>query len=383
MVRIIVEGWRFIPHSFAIFNQFQCLEMLKRPEVELFHKDSPYFREDWQPVTGLFDAALEAALQGIPTPYPNLDADATLRIDFPYNLDPSPTKRTCVFLTSEAGVIWDETVKGRFSLQEAHRNSDIIIIAPSNWSRNGVLRSGADPDRVVVVPLGADTSIYKPIAEAERTALRRKFGFDGFVFLHIGGMSGNKGIHLLLKAFAAVAESHPSAKLVLKGLNSLYSSETLLIDSLEKLTPSEAKRVLQRLTYIGQPMSFCEMAQLYQAADAYLSPYLAEGFNMPVLEAAACGLPVICTKGGSTDDFTTPDFALHIESELQEFPIDEVKTGLSLIPDLDHLIGLMHAVMERDEFREQARHSGASFVAARFTWKHVVDQLLEVLAPKS
>jgi glycosyltransferase involved in cell wall biosynthesis len=381
MVRIIVEGWRFLPHSYAIFNQFQCLEMLKRPEVELFHKDSRYFREDWQPVTGLFDAAAEAALQEIPSPYPNLEADATLRIDFPYNFEPSHAKRTCVFATSEFWVIPEGAIRGNISLQDAHRNSDVVIVTSSNWSREGFIRNGADPDRVVVVPLGADTSIYKPIAEAERTALRRKLGFDGFVFLHIGGMSGNKGIQLLLKAFAAITESHPSAKLVLKGLNSLYNSETLLVKSIQELAGSEAKKILNRLTYIGQSMSFSEMAQLYQAADAYLSPYLGEGFNLPVLEAAACGLPVICTKGGSTDDFTTPDFALHIESEFQSFQTAQGTTCFARVPDLEHLILLMQAVMQRDDFREKAHYAGPSFVASRLTWKHIVDQLLDVLVP--
>ncbi|MEG4807439.1 glycosyltransferase family 4 protein [Microcoleus sp. F8-D3] len=61
-------------------------------------------------------------------------------------------------------------------------------------------------------------------------------------------------------------------------------------------------------------LSFAQIAELYQAADVYVSPYLTEGFNLQVLEAVACGLPIICTAGGPADDFTS-NFALQIESK--------------------------------------------------------------------
>jgi glycosyltransferase involved in cell wall biosynthesis len=121
------------------------------------------------------------------------------------------------------------------------------------------------------------------------------------------------------------------------------------------------------------------MAALYQAADAYVSPYQAEGFNMPVLEAMACGLPVICTKGGPTDEFTHPDFARRIDSTLVAMKEED---KLRLAPDVDHLIALMADVVGNGAFLEQARTAGPAFVATRFTWTHVVDRLLQVLAPR-
>jgi hypothetical protein len=85
-MRIIVEGWRFLPHSYAIANQFQLLEMLKYPNLEIFHKDIPFLDENWQPVAGLLDATAEAAIKNIPHPSASLKtADATLRISEPYN----------------------------------------------------------------------------------------------------------------------------------------------------------------------------------------------------------------------------------------------------------------------------------------------------------
>jgi glycosyltransferase involved in cell wall biosynthesis len=120
------------------------------------------------------------------------------------------------------------------------------------------------------------------------------------------------------------------------------------------------------------------MASLYHSADCYVSPYLAEGFNLPALEAAACGLPIICTAGGPTDDFTTDAFAWRIRS--RQTPLVEAGTQMTaLLPEAQHLEQLMHEVVVDDAFRKQALMAGPAHVAAHFTWKHVVDKLLTVL----
>ena len=59
MADIKVEGWRFLPHSFATVNQFQCLEFLKRSYIKLYHHDVPYWNPGWRPVSGLFEKAQE------------------------------------------------------------------------------------------------------------------------------------------------------------------------------------------------------------------------------------------------------------------------------------------------------------------------------------
>jgi glycosyltransferase involved in cell wall biosynthesis len=381
-MRIIVEGWRFLPHSYAIVNQFQLLEMLKYPNLEIFHKDIPYLDENWQPATGLLDATAEAAIINIPHPSASLTADATLRISVPYNFAPSNTKRTCLFATTEWGILHNENfrITGAASLREGHSNSDIIIITPSHWSKTGFIRSGANPDRTIVIPCGIDPNIYKPLTKSEREALRKQLGWDGFVFLNIGAGSPNKGIDLLLKAFAVVVESYPEARLVLKGEESIYESDSLIAQNIDELTFDQAEKVLPRMAYIGETLPFAKMAQLYQAADAYVSLYLAEGFNLPALEAIACGLPLICTKGGPTDDFTNPDFAWHVESTFQEGTSNDLPI-FRLMPDLEHSIALMKNIIEQPELCDRSREAGPKFVAAGFTWKHVADQLLDVLLP--
>jgi glycosyltransferase involved in cell wall biosynthesis len=378
-MHLIIEGWRFYPHSYCLVNQHQCLQLLRRSDVTLYHRDLAPFRPHWKIARGLLDAASEQLLEQLPAPTPTETGAVTLRIAFPYDFRPSSSHRTFVYGTSEydvpPGYLKDST-----PLPQAMAASDAMIITPSEWSRQGFLRAGGDPQRIVVVPHGFDPDIYRPIDPQQKAALRSKFQIqqDAFIFLHVGAMTENKNLPLLLKAFAAVAQRHPQVRLGLKGLDDMYMSDRLLAQCGRGLSQAEASIIQPRIGYWGTVWPAAVMAELYQAADAYVCPYMAEAFNLPAMEAAACGLPIICTAGGPTDDFTTPQFALKIESRLD--PSLRGPAARQLTPLLDSLINHMLAVVERSELLATAREAGPSFLTSHFTWKHAVDRLLQVLS---
>ena len=105
-LQIIVEGWRFTYHSYSVVNQFQMLEMLDRPEVELFHRDRdlPHIEPPSQ-TASLFDRPIQRLLNSIPSPSPNQLADVTLRIYSPWNFAASTSAQTWVFAATEWGII--------------------------------------------------------------------------------------------------------------------------------------------------------------------------------------------------------------------------------------------------------------------------------------
>ncbi len=377
MPSLIIEGWRFIPHSFAVVNQFQCLQMLNRPELEIFHRDVPFHVTAWRPTPDLFTAEAEQRLHELPAPGKDQPADALLRISTPFNLDKSEIARTWTLGNANFGVVTSANIRGKQSLLTVMQASNVNVITPSNWSRNGFINSGVAPDRVKVVPHGIDPQIFRPVPAEERSRLRKRYGWsESFVFLTVGAMTDNKNVPMLLRAFAKILQRFPHGRLVLKGIDSLYPSNKFCEDALRSLTPSESNMVLPRMMYMGAPMSFLEMASLYQAADAYVSPYMAEGFNMPVLEAMACGLPPICTSGGATDDFTRHEFALRIDSERKTL---RDRPGFALVPNEEHLVTLMEQAIEDTGYMGKARTAAAEFAVHDFTWKHVVDRLCEVL----
>jgi glycosyltransferase involved in cell wall biosynthesis len=379
---LLVEGWRSIPHSYALVNQYQLLELLRqRDAVRVLHRDLPFHDADWRAQRGILDEADERLIAAIPSPAAGEPADASYRIGFPYDFCRPAAPRSLVFATSEYGFVPEHAVAPAGPLRDALRASDCVLVTPSSWSREGLLREGAAPERVAVVPHGADLRVFRPLPPAERAALRAALGLDSFTFLTVGAATLNKGSPLLFKAFAALLERHPDARLVLKGLDALYPSREFVPGAGASLTAAERERVQPRLVYLGETWDARRLATLYQAADAYVSPYLAEGFNLPVLEAAACGTLAICTAGGPTDDFTTEEFALRIGS--RRAPAPQSPRGILLQPDAAHLAELMLRAVETPSLRERARAAGPRHVAAGFTWRHAAERLLALAFPAS
>lgn len=380
-----IEGWRGYTQSLALVNQYQCLELLRRPAVRLRHRDLPLppvamLRKGttWEKVAEIIGPEEDRLVRGIPPPDPAQPPEVTFRIGFPYDFSPAPQGRTRVFAITETGNLHAFLVRGP-SLRAATAEG-VGIITASEFSRAGLIAGGADPARVAVVPHGFDPRVFFPAGEAERARVRRELGWhERFVFLAVGAMYRHKGIHTLLKGFAAIAARHPQALLVLKGNDSAYGSRGAVERFAADLAPAELAQLRPKLRYIGRACSSRELARFYQAADVLVAPYHAEGFNLPVVEGAACGLPVICTAGGPTDETTSDSFALRIPARPGPSPL-QGWGGTWLFPDLDAFIALLEKVMRDEAFLAGARKAAVAHVAGRYTWSRVVESLLRELA---
>ena len=145
---------------------------------------------------------------------------------------------------------------------------------------------GVPPTRIVRIPNGVDVSVYKPGRPAARTELRRALDLpaDGTIVLFAGRFARHKGIGDLLKAWSSI--DLPDAWLVLVGSN-------------ETLDPEGPIEGLPGVIVRGWTE---DLLSYYRAVDAFVLPSHIEGMSNVVLEAMACGLPVIATRVGAASE---------------------------------------------------------------------------------
>jgi glycosyltransferase involved in cell wall biosynthesis len=153
--------------------------------------------------------------------------------------------------------------------------------------RDEILSLGLVPaERLVVVPVGvSDTYSAQCDSEADRAAASLTASPPGAIeVLHVGSTIARKRIDVLLNTFAAVRRSHPSLHLVRVG---------------GRFTP-EQRRLARDLGVTGQiselpAIDERTLAAVYRRAALVVQPSAREGFGLPVIEALACGTPVVAS----------------------------------------------------------------------------------------
>jgi glycosyltransferase involved in cell wall biosynthesis/Tfp pilus assembly protein PilF len=242
------------------------------------------------------------------------------------------------------------------------------IWCPSRYVRSLYLQAGIPSDKLKVLPNGYNPAVHHPGAAPTPIATGKKFKF-----LFVGGTIARKGADLLLETYLATFRRSDDVCLVIKdfGGKSAYQGQTLS----ERIRQAQSDPNTPEIVYLDQELPERELAGLYTACDCLVHPYRGEGFGLPVLEAMGCALPVICTGGGSTDDFAIDEFVHRIPAS-REYVGHEVSgmkldhRGWWLSPDAEALReSLKAAVQEAPQWRERALR-GAQHVAAHWTWKN-------------
>lgn len=378
MQSLLVEGWRGISQSFAMVNQYQLLE-LKNYDIALYHNDRPFHFGHWNAKDNAdgFDPGRRQSLASIPPPPPGLVPSVTYRIEFPLRFEDGASPRLFVFGTSESKNLDHRVAPGQ--LETGRRNPNLTVVTPSAWSREGFLEAGFDPARVIVVPHGVDGTIFGPPHPSLRARMREAMGLqpEEFALLSVGAMTHNKGIDLLIVAYATLRRHYRHLRLVLKDASALYGvSGSSVLDMLAAKRPDLVDGDLRAsIIFLSQNMNLAQLTLLYGACDAYVSPYRAEGFNLPPLEAAACGLPVIVTQGGPTDDYQHESFALTVRSQ-------EIKgAGLTALePDIGDLIDKIATIVEGRAGKID-KAAAIRHVNTAFSWAAAAKKLMAAMFP--
>ena len=193
-------------------------------------------------------------------------------------------------------------------LDDALRRASEVIVVSEQTRRDLLELYHVRDERVSVVPLGVDTETFRPAPNEAVVAVRRRFGIDGPYLLSMTGIEPRKNLPAVIRAFASL-EDQVRPVLVLAGPISPWNPEgwDLLRPVLEELPPSVRERVV--LTgYVSDP----DKVALLSGAEALVYPSLYEGFGLPVIEAMACGTPVLTSNTSALPE-TAGDAALLVD----------------------------------------------------------------------
>ena len=335
-INIVWEGSQFVYHSLALINREHCFNIIKsdianltiipyEPDTFDYNIDEKYSLLASNDIRFKQDVSNEIAsrpycwIRHQWPPKSEIPKGAKWIIMQPWEFSSLP--KDFVTLFNQTDEVW----------------------TPSNCSRKAIVDSGVDFDKVQIIPNGINPNVFTPNGEKYKLPTNKRFKF-----LFVGGTIYRKGIDILLQAYLKSFTNNDNISLIIKdmGSSSFYAGQTnqKLINDIKNIA------VAPEIIYIDNELTEQEMASLYRACDVLVAPYRGEGFGLPVLEAMACGLPVVVTDGGSTDDFVDSAFSWRIPAikksvgyELDGKPF--ANEAYLLEPDTDELIKILKDII--------------------------------------
>jgi GT2 family glycosyltransferase len=235
------------------------------------------------------------------------------------------------------------------------------VWTPSRFNRDSLVSCGVKVP-VHVMPLAVDPDHFHPGIRGHRCP------WGDFVFLTNFEWGERKQPELLLKVFNEAFRAAEPVVLLCKVINRDGAiSVRQRVQSLG-LSPSGG-----RVAFLfNKELPYAEMGALYRSADCFVSAGRGEGWDMPLMEAMACGLPSIATDWGAHTEFVSErvSYPLRVRGTIPARAKCPYYDGFSWAdPDPDHLAILLRHVFEnREEAAEKGRRAAAGMQAS-WTWK--------------
>ncbi|PIE34632.1 hypothetical protein CSA56_07245 [candidate division KSB3 bacterium] len=163
------------------------------------------------------------------------------------------------------------------------KETDYIAVT-SQFTKDSLLEHGIDEQRILLTPLGVNTDYFIPRNMSQGESI--------FRVVYVGQICVRKGIHYLLEAWDKLQ---------------LHNAELLLVGDLVSEMTETVTQVCKKNDSVRVLPHTADPRSLYQAASVCILPTLEDGFGLVVLEAMACGVPVIVTEHTGAKDCVRPE----------------------------------------------------------------------------
>ena len=228
------------------------------------------------------------------------------------------------------------------------RRAERVIAISQSTARDVHESFGIPLSKIDVAPPGYDPTIYKQLPSDEIAAFRARRNLPERFWLFLGTLEPRKNLPMLLQAYAGVPDNERLPLILAGGKGWDYQ---VIFDTIDRYHLSEW---IQLPGYL--PIE--ELPLWYNSAEVFLYPSVFEGFGIPVLEAMACGTPVIISDASSLPEVAG-------------------KAGITLPPQaVDQWTQALRQAYNDTNWRQQAIQQGLA-EAKRYSWQLTADQTIK------
>jgi len=240
-------------------------------------------------------------------------------------------------------VIFDR-LWGRDILKHARK-----LIAMTSLEAEQYRTMGVSGGNIEVIPTGIELDEFAALPSRGGFRQRHGIAAEDKLILYLGRIHRTKGIDMLVKAFARVREKSNKVKLVVAGADDGYLPALKILIRERRIDPAS-------VIFTGF-LSQCEKVQAYVDADVFVLPSPTEPYGAVLLEACACGTPVILSNGGGLADTL------------------DGRGGLAVPCDENELLQALLRILGDDILSREMGQRGRRLVFEQFNLPVMVDRL--------
>jgi glycosyltransferase involved in cell wall biosynthesis len=260
---------------------------------------------------------------------------------------------------------------------QAARATDVIWV-PSAWGAATLIANGIAAEKIDIVPEGVNGNLFHPYR-------RKAPGTKPFQFLVVGKYEIRKSYPEIFEAFKQEFGNHSAVELVIK--SDYFKDGTIKYEQM--LTDIRSHGFENWKLYWGVA-DIRGVASLYSQADVFVLPTRGEAWGLPLIEAAAAGLPIITTDWSGHMQFLDPIRSSCVMVDYDLAPVDcpEYKSyypfvdndwGTWAVPRVDSLIRAMRTAYKKHHTLAQKAVANSKKIRQDFSWANSANTALECL----